>query len=475
MSSQETREITVTTTLDIPNDIQIPKHGVLRRKGLHTEPALDFWRNHTQELGFNPDFDLTIDGDQETADITICWGDPSNPTGQFNTGNEYIDNADKGTEILGVIEPSNSAPSDEYIQMHNYQKHETDTIDEALTHCLGRALGVSFDSGLSIMQPRYAVFPSIANRVLESVDFSQLNLKTVVDALGPRPDETLEHGEYDKIIDNIDEAREAVLATQALYAERFGVVQRIGTTDALSDFGYFLLLFDKLEKILNYIADQAAEGNPVYDPAFTDLTPQESLKQIRETDIYRVFQRELYLAWVENQYTDNNSLHNKIVRDRIPEVIKDSGRYPITRRLTGERYRRGLATKLMEELNEYLAGYGNDENNYASELGDLLEVIHALREYEGMPEHELNELRANHAKELADENSRSELTEIMMEAYDEYVVDYDASELGNFLEVTHAFREHEGMLEHELNELRAEKAEERGRFENGVFLVTVIE
>jgi predicted house-cleaning noncanonical NTP pyrophosphatase (MazG superfamily) len=469
MSPLETREFTVVTTVDIPDHIQVEKHDDLRQKKIHINPALEFWKKHSQALGFIPNFDLTIDGDREIADITVLWGDPSNPTKRFNTGNEYIDNPDNNTDILGVIEASTNAPNDEFIRMYNYQNYHSDTIDEALTHCLGRALGVSFDSSLSIMRPRYAVFPSIAKQALSNVKVTQDNLTRVLDALGPYPDETLERGEYGRIIDNIDGAREIVLAAQTLYAEKRGIIYRTGTKKALANLGYFLLLFDELIDILNYLAEQASKEIPVYDPSFSELTPRESLDRIRKTELGMMFQREFYRAWVKNQYANNQHVYGKLVRDRIPKIIEENGEYPITQRLTGERYRNALIEKVTEELDEYR------EDSGASELGDLLEVIHALCEYESMSEHELNKLRTEKAEELAGGRGRDALIEKVTETLDQYREDHDERGLGNLLGVIHALREYEGMSEHELNKLRTKKADERGRFDDGVFLDSVID
>lgn len=64
--------------------------------------------------------------------------------------------------------------------------------------------------------------------------------------------------------------------------------------------------------------------------------------------------------------------YQKLVRDKIPEIIEASGKKPITRRLEPAEYLEALITKLGEEYEEFKA----DQN--VEELADLQEVILAL-------------------------------------------------------------------------------------------------
>ena len=45
--------------------------------------------------------------------------------------------------------------------------------------------------------------------------------------------------------------------------------------------------------------------------------------------------------------------YNKLVRDKIPEIIEGNGEKPVTRILNDEEYLKELNTKLQEEVNEY--------------------------------------------------------------------------------------------------------------------------
>lgn len=73
----------------------------------------------------------------------------------------------------------------------------------------------------------------------------------------------------------------------------------------------------------------------------------------------------------------------KLVRDKIPELIRRNGGDPDIRILDEEEYRRCLEEKLDEEVGEY----HRDKN--AEELADILEVVLALSESIGCPHEEL--------------------------------------------------------------------------------------
>lgn len=73
----------------------------------------------------------------------------------------------------------------------------------------------------------------------------------------------------------------------------------------------------------------------------------------------------------------------KLVRDRIPEIIKNAGQKPITEILSQEEYLKELDKKLNEEVAEYQA------DKSIEEMADVLEVLFAICEARG---HSLEEL-----------------------------------------------------------------------------------
>lgn len=84
--------------------------------------------------------------------------------------------------------------------------------------------------------------------------------------------------------------------------------------------------------------------------------------------------------------------YNKLIRDRIPEIIEVSGKSCVTEVLSDEEYLKMIDAKLDEELAEY----HKDEN--LEELADLLEVIYAAAKARGYTLEELEKVRAEKAE-----------------------------------------------------------------------------
>lgn len=78
---------------------------------------------------------------------------------------------------------------------------------------------------------------------------------------------------------------------------------------------------------------------------------------------------------------------NKLVRDKIPEIIEASGKTCTTRILAENEYLAALDQKLIEELAEY------QESKALEELADLLEVMEATVKARGYTWQQLLELK----------------------------------------------------------------------------------
>lgn len=65
-------------------------------------------------------------------------------------------------------------------------------------------------------------------------------------------------------------------------------------------------------------------------------------------------------------------IYNKLVRDKIPEIIKLEGRNVKARVLNNEDYKKELNRKLQEEVKEY------QEDNNVEELADIVEVVYGI-------------------------------------------------------------------------------------------------
>ena len=80
-------------------------------------------------------------------------------------------------------------------------------------------------------------------------------------------------------------------------------------------------------------------------------------------------------------------IYNKLVRDKIPEIIEVSGKTCETEILSDEDYLQMLDKKLDEELAEY-----HQEQNL-EELANLLEVLYATAKARGYSIEELEQVR----------------------------------------------------------------------------------
>lgn len=81
-------------------------------------------------------------------------------------------------------------------------------------------------------------------------------------------------------------------------------------------------------------------------------------------------------------------MYNKLVRDKIPEIISASDKKANYRILNKDEYIKELDRKLDEECAEYRI----DKN--IEELADILEVIYAIAEARGYSATELERFRA---------------------------------------------------------------------------------
>ncbi len=72
---------------------------------------------------------------------------------------------------------------------------------------------------------------------------------------------------------------------------------------------------------------------------------------------------------------------NKLVRDNIPKIIEENGGVVEARILEDEEFDSELRRKIVEEANEVME---SDSDHLIEELGDILTVINALVENNGI-------------------------------------------------------------------------------------------
>lgn len=83
--------------------------------------------------------------------------------------------------------------------------------------------------------------------------------------------------------------------------------------------------------------------------------------------------------------------YNKLIRDKIPEIIQQKGGKPVTHIADDREYWQKMKEKLKEEVDEFLK-----EDNQ-EELADILEIIEAICEFKKIARSELESLRKNKA------------------------------------------------------------------------------
>ncbi len=88
--------------------------------------------------------------------------------------------------------------------------------------------------------------------------------------------------------------------------------------------------------------------------------------------------------------------YNKLVRDKIPQIIEQSGKKFSTKILNDQDYIKYLQQKSYEELDEYCAAETNEDA--VEELADLLEIIHSLAYQHGSSIEEVEKVREKKAE-----------------------------------------------------------------------------
>ena len=98
--------------------------------------------------------------------------------------------------------------------------------------------------------------------------------------------------------------------------------------------------------------------------------------------------------------------YDKLVRDRIPEIIAKTGQEAVTETVNREGALEYLAQKLREEAEEYF------QSRDPEELADVLEVLYALAAETGLSWEALEALREKKADERGAFRKRIVLKEV---------------------------------------------------------------
>jgi|ETNmetMinimDraft_1059919.scaffolds.fasta_scaffold430364_2 predicted house-cleaning noncanonical NTP pyrophosphatase (MazG superfamily) len=85
---------------------------------------------------------------------------------------------------------------------------------------------------------------------------------------------------------------------------------------------------------------------------------------------------------------ENLIMYNKAIRDKIPEIIKNSGNSCNVKTLNDDDFLIELEKKLKEELEEYF------ENKTIEELGDIVDVINRIVILKGVSSEDFKKIRS---------------------------------------------------------------------------------
>jgi len=101
-------------------------------------------------------------------------------------------------------------------------------------------------------------------------------------------------------------------------------------------------------------------------------------------------------------------IYNKLVRDKIPEIIKNDGKTVYTHKAHDKEYFEKLKDKLLEEVREYI------KSPCKEELADILEVVYALCDVMKISKGDLEKFR-----ELKEKDKGKFLERIILEKVNE--------------------------------------------------------
>jgi len=101
------------------------------------------------------------------------------------------------------------------------------------------------------------------------------------------------------------------------------------------------------------------------------------------------------------------TVYNKLVRDRIPEIIAAEGKKPLFHVASDVELKEKLLDKFLEELGEFRARPSEEE------MADILEVVDALCHFHGFDRARLEDLRLEKRKARGGFEKRTVLEKVV--------------------------------------------------------------
>ena len=109
-----------------------------------------------------------------------------------------------------------------------------------------------------------------------------------------------------------------------------------------------------------------------------------------------------YRCGAVNWGKDKTMMFQKLVRDNIPAIIEKNGETCVTRKLSDKEYEDALAEKLKEEVAELLEAYTAKQRSVldcAEEISDVMEVLYAMGKTCAVSKREVEQVRSQKAAE----------------------------------------------------------------------------
>ena len=85
------------------------------------------------------------------------------------------------------------------------------------------------------------------------------------------------------------------------------------------------------------------------------------------------------------------TIYNKLIRDKIPEIIKNNNKQCEIKKLSVREYKQSLKNKLLEEVYEVLEA--NNTKDLIDEIADVYEVLSAIIQVYELSEEEIKEVQ----------------------------------------------------------------------------------
>lgn len=110
---------------------------------------------------------------------------------------------------------------------------------------------------------------------------------------------------------------------------------------------------------------------------------------------------------IDNRRKSMDKVYEKLVRDNIPDIIKESGKECIFEIMDDEEYERELNKKLVEEVKEYV------ESESIEEIADIMEVIYSILKLNNIPVKEIENIRLKKREERGGFEKKIKLVKVI--------------------------------------------------------------